>query len=66
MNPLNGDIHYGDADIIDRIGKRVGTPLVPIPEGELPAVEAMNQSQRKAWAKLERKRLTRLARREAE
>ncbi len=60
MNPDTGNIHYGSAEVLDRIGKKVGAELVPIPEEELPTVEAMNTSQRKAWAKRQRKGASRL------
>lgn len=60
MNPLNGDIHYGDAEVIDRIGKKIGQELVPIPEDAITEVTAMNTAQRKNWAKQERKRQLRL------
>lgn len=60
MNPLNGDIHYGDAEVLDRIGKQIGKELVPIPEDIIETVESFNTAQRKNWAKQERKRQRRL------
>lgn len=60
MNPLNGDIHYGDAEIFDRIGKMIGQELVPIPEEVEKEVIAMNTCQKLNWAKQERKRKLRL------
>ena len=60
MNPNTGAIYHGTPEVIDHKGKQLGVALVPIGEEERPAVEAMNTSQRKAWAKRKRKGLARL------
>lgn len=60
MNPRTAEIHYGDAEIFDRIGKMIGQELVPIPEEVEKEVIAMSTRQKLNWAKQERKRKFRL------
>lgn len=64
MNPHTGEIHYGNEDFIKALEEQEGVKFVPVPREKLSEVENMNSTQRKAWAKQERKRALRLAQRD--
>lgn len=61
MNPNTGEIHHGNEEFIKALEEQEGVKFTPVPREKLSEITDMNDTQRKAWAKQERKRALRLA-----